>query len=79
MTTQNRPILNAVEEQSAAVVITSILFSPSEVDDLQSGYSALHLAAYKGHEDIVEILLAYGANVDRKVTFLSRTIKFDLC
>ena len=33
---------------------------------LQSGRSALHVAAEEGHTDVIDILVKHGANVDTR-------------
>jgi ankyrin repeat protein len=34
----------------------------------QNGYTALHLAAYRGYDDIAAVLLRLGDSVDPRVT-----------
>ena len=38
---------------------------------LQDGYTALHLAAYGGHEDVIRFLLGYDHDLIRKTTNVS--------
>lgn len=63
------PLIVAAEANRLPVL--SFLLSLKEVDvncNMDSGSTALHLAAVKGHADIVRKLLSSGANVDENST-----------
>ena len=45
---------------------------------LQGGRSALHVAAEKGHTNVVDILVKHGADVDTKTEFVIDTCAYIL-
>ena len=65
MTKADLPRLHRIVKEGSADVLKESLVSTEAVDELdQDGWTALHLAASLGRDDLVEMLLDAGANVN---------------